>query len=68
MQSRPPRAGPMSWGHNWLAASGLRDLARFMDSVDLSLAASYRAATLTILAALRTDRHIAWNEPGGRAF
>ena len=47
-----------------IAASGLRDPARFMDSVDPSLAASYRAATLTILATLRTDRHIAWNEPG----
>jgi hypothetical protein len=47
-----------------IAASGLWDLARFMDSVDPSLAASYRAASLTILDSLCTDRYLAWNEPG----
>jgi unsaturated chondroitin disaccharide hydrolase len=35
-----------------------------MDSVDPSLAASYRAATVTILDTLCIDRCLAWNQPG----
>ncbi len=46
-----------------IAASGLWDIAGFMDSVDPSLAASYRAATLTILDTLCTDHYLAWHDP-----
>ncbi len=46
-----------------IAASGLWDLARFMDSVDPSLAVSYRAVPLTILDTLCTDHYLAWNDP-----
>ena len=46
-----------------IAASGLWDLAGLMDAADPSLASSYRAATLTILDSLCTDRYLAWNQP-----
>ena len=47
-----------------IAASGLWNLATLTEPVDPPGDARYRAAALTILDSLCTDRYLAWNDPG----
>ncbi|MFO0951039.1 MAG: glycoside hydrolase family 88 protein [Isosphaeraceae bacterium] len=47
-----------------IAASGLWDLAAHVEPEDPAAAACYRAAALTILDTLLTDRYVAWSTPG----
>jgi unsaturated chondroitin disaccharide hydrolase len=47
-----------------IAASGLWNLARLTRLEDPAGSARYRAASLTILDSLCTDRYLAWNTPG----
>ena len=47
-----------------IAASGLWNLSHLTEPIDPPGAARYRAAALTILDSLCTDRYLAWSDPG----